>query len=105
VSAPTLLEVLEGILQRDEDPEDALQATVTAIVERGGARWAAVLLNNDGELVVGPEAGVAEPGERREAQIVLEGAHLGVLQVDGLDDQPLIDRVASLIAPLCNRLI
>jgi hypothetical protein len=105
VSASTVLEVLEGILQRDDDPEDALEAAVTAIVERGGAIWAAVLLNSDGELVVGPEAGVAEPGARREAQIAFEGAHLGVLQVDGLDDQPLIDRIASLIAPLCNRLI
>jgi hypothetical protein len=33
---------------------------------------------------------------------VLEGARLGELAVDGLDDQPLIDRVAALIAPYCR---
>ena len=51
---------------------------------------------------VGAHAGVAEPGERRGAPIVLEGAHLGELSVDVLDDQPLIERVASVISPYCD---
>jgi hypothetical protein len=47
-------------------------------------------------------AGVAEPGERREAPIVFDGAHVAQLTVDGLDDQPLIDSVAALIARYCT---
>jgi hypothetical protein len=103
VSESDLLEAVDRITRRGGDPEDVLQSTVTTIVERGGAKWAAVLFNDEGELIVGPHAGVAEPGERRAAPIVLDGARLGELAVDGLDDQPLIERVASLISPYCNQ--
>jgi len=102
VSASGVLEAVDRIVNRAGDSEDVLQKTVTAIVERGGAKWAAVFFNEEGELVVGPYAGAAEPGERREAPIVFQGAHLGVLMVDGLDDQPLLERVAVLISPYCT---
>jgi hypothetical protein len=104
VSTSDVLEAVDRIIERGGDSEDVLQATVTAIVDRGGAKWAAVFLNDEGELIVGAHAGVAEPGERRTAAVVREGAHLGEVAVDGLDDQPLIERVASLIAPYCNHL-
>jgi hypothetical protein len=104
VSASDVLEIVDRIVERGGESEDVLQATVTSIVDRGGAKWAAVLLNDEGELIVGPHAGVAEPGERRTATIVHEGAPLGELAVDGLDDQSLIELVASLIAPHCDHL-
>jgi hypothetical protein len=102
VTASDLLGAVERIADRGGDAADVLQAIVATIVDRGGATWAAVLFNDEGELVVGPHAGVAEPGERREAPILFEGAHVGQLTVDGLDDQPLIERVAALIAPYCT---
>jgi hypothetical protein len=102
VTASDLLEAVERIADRGGDAVDVLQAIVATIVDRGGAKWAAVLFNDEGELIVGPHAGVAEPGERREAPILFEGAHVGQLTVDGLDDQPLIDRVAALISPYCT---
>jgi hypothetical protein len=102
VSAAGVLEAVGQIVDRGGDSEDVLQAIVTTIVERTDATWAAVLFNDEGELIVGPHAGVAEPGERRSAPIVLEGARLGELSVDGLDDQPLIERVATLISPYCS---
>ena len=43
-----------------------------------------------------------EPVERREAPIVFDGARVAQLTVDGLDDQPLIERVAVLIARYCT---
>jgi hypothetical protein len=36
------------------------------------------------------------------ATIVEEGAPVGQLDVDGLDDQPLIEQVAALISPYCT---
>jgi hypothetical protein len=102
VTASDLLWAVERIADRGGDAADVLQAIVATIVDRGGATWAAVLFNDEGELVVGPHAGVAEPGERRETPILFEGAHVGQLTVDGLDDQPLIERVAALIAPYCT---
>ena len=105
MSASGVLEAVERIIDGDGDPDEVLQASVTTIVDRSEATWAAVLLMQDGELVVGPEAGVAAPGERRGAPIVFQGATLGRLDVDGLDDQPLIDRLAVLLAPYCRPLI
>jgi hypothetical protein len=105
MSAADVLEAIEQILDRGGDAEDVLQAAMTAIVDRGGAIWAAVLYSDEGELLVGPHAGVAEPGERRGAPILLDGARIGELEVDGLDDQPLIEQVAAQLAPWCKQLI
>jgi hypothetical protein len=105
MSAAGVLEAVEQILDRGGDPEDVLRAAMTAIVDRGGATWAAVLYSDEGELLVGPHAGVAEPGERRAAPIVLDGARIGELEVDGLDDQPLIERIAAQLAPWCKQLL
>ena len=58
-----------------------------------------MLIYDEGELIVGPHAGVAEPGERREAPIVFNGARVAQLTVGGLDDQPLIERLAAFISP------
>ena len=97
-----LLEAVSEIVDRGDDSDEVLQAVVSAIVDKSDAKWAAVLLDADGELVVGPHAGIAEPEERRTAPIVLARAHLGELAVDGLDDQPMIDRLAALVAPYCT---
>jgi hypothetical protein len=105
MSAAGVLEAIQQILDRGGDAEDVLQAAMTAIVDRGGAIWAAVLYSDEGELLVGPHAGVAEPGERRGAPILLDGARIGELEVDGLDDQPLIEQVAAQLAPWCKQLI
>jgi hypothetical protein len=105
MSAAGALEAVQQILDRGGDAEDVLQAAMTAIVNRGGATWAAVLYSDEGELLVGAHAGVAEPGERRGAPIVLDGAQIGELEVDGLDDQPLIERVAAHLAPWCKQLL
>jgi hypothetical protein len=98
-----VLEAVDRIVECGGDSQDVLQATVTAIVGRGGAKWAAVLFNDEGELIVGPHAGVAEPGERRTAPVGRDEAHLGELAIDSLDHQPLIELVAALLAPYCNR--
>jgi len=102
VTQSDLFDAVERIADRGGDATDVLQAIVATIVERGGATWAAVLFYDEGELIVGPHAGVAEPGERREAPIVFDGAHVAQLTVDGLDDQPLIERVAVLISRYCT---
>ena len=102
MTASDLFDAVERIADRGGDATDVLQAIVATIVELGGAMFAAVLFYDEGELIVGPHAGVAEPGERREAPIVLDGAAVAQLVVDGLDDQPLIERVAVLISPYCT---
>ncbi|HEV7641406.1 MAG TPA: hypothetical protein VGO39_11110, partial [Gaiellaceae bacterium] len=79
MSASDVLEAVDRIIERGGDSEDVLNATVAAIVDRGGAKWAAVLFEDEGELIVSHDAGVAEPSERRTAAVVQEGVHLGEL--------------------------
>ena len=43
-----------------------LRAVVAALVERGGCAWAGILFAENGELVLGPEAGEPDPDARRQ---------------------------------------
>ena len=102
MTSSDLFDAVQQIADRGGEATDVLQAVVATIVERGGATWAAVFFYDEGEVIVGPHAGAAEPGERREAPIVVDGAHVAQLTVDGLDDQQLIERVAVLNARYCT---
>jgi hypothetical protein len=102
MTAAEVLDAVDRIIEAGGDSTDILQGAVTTIVQCGGALWAAVLFNDEGELILGPHAGVAEPGARRRAPIVFEGALRGELAVDGLDDQALIDHAAHVLAPYCR---
>jgi putative methionine-R-sulfoxide reductase with GAF domain len=62
VTSSDLFEAVERIADRGGEATDVLQAFVATIVERGGATWAAVFFYDEGELIVGPHSGVAEPG-------------------------------------------
>ena len=52
------LEAIDRILNRGGEADDVLRAVVAALVERGGCSWAGILFAEEGELVLGPEAGV-----------------------------------------------
>jgi hypothetical protein len=102
VSSTAAVEAIERIVNRGGDPDDVLRDVVATVVDRGGAMWAGILFDEDGELMLGPHAGVAEPGARRQTPVVCDGSPIGELAVDGLDDQPLIERIALLISPYCR---
>jgi hypothetical protein len=102
VSSSATLEAVDRIVNRGGAAEGVLRDVVAVIVDRGGAMWAGLLFDEDGELMLGPHSGVAEPGARRRAPVVDAGAPVAELVVDGLDDQPLIERVALVISPYCR---
>ena len=102
MSMSEVLAAVDHVISGGGEPEEVLQGAVAAIVQCGGALWAAVLFNDEGELILGPHAGIAEPGARRQAPIVFEGARRGELAVDGLDDQALIERIALALSPYCT---
>ena len=95
------LEAIDGILDRGGEADDVLRAVVAALVEHGGCSWAGILFAEDGELVLGPQAGEPDPGLRLQLPVLYEGARVAELVVDGCDDTILLERVAELIATHC----
>jgi len=95
------LEAVDRILNRGGDADDLLRAVVEALVEHGDCSWAGILFAEQGELVLGPEAGAPSPAARAQTPVLYEGSRVAELVTDGCDDQALLDRVALLISPYC----
>jgi hypothetical protein len=95
------LETIGAIVDHGGDVDDVLRRVVAALVEAGGCAWAGILFAEDGELVLGPQAGQPDPGLRLQVPIAYEGARVAELVVDGCDDTILLERVAELIATHC----
>jgi hypothetical protein len=70
-------------------------------VERGGCDWAGILFSEQGDLVLGPEAGAQRPDERLQVPVEFQGAHVAELVADGCGDQAFLERVALLISAYC----
>jgi hypothetical protein len=83
------------------EADDVLRAVVALVVDRGAARWAGILFVEGDELVLGPEAGVADPGARSQVPVVYRGTRVAQLAADGCDDADLLARIAPLVAEHC----
>jgi hypothetical protein len=92
---------VEAVLERGGDADDVLRAVVGALVEDGGCAWAGILFREDGELVLGPEAGTPEPDARTRTPVAYEGSIVAELVADGCGDEASLGRVAALIAVHC----
>jgi hypothetical protein len=95
------LDAVDRILNRGGDADDVLRAVVATLVERGGCTWAGILFAEEGELVLGPQAGEPKPDEREQIPVVYRGARVAELVADGCGDRAFLDRVAVLISAHC----
>jgi hypothetical protein len=99
VTAAALAEI-DAILERGGDVDDVLRAVVAALVDPGGCTWAGILFSEEGELVLGPEAGT--PGTARaQVPVLYEGTRVAGLVGDGCHDPALLEAVAGRISELC----
>ena len=92
------LAAVESLVDSGDDADEVLRGVVGALVD-GGATWAAVLFVEEGELVLGPEAGTPDPGTRSQVPVAYRGEPVGALVVDGDVDPATLARVAELLAP------
>lgn len=92
------LEALERILDGPGEADDVLRAAVAALVESPGISYAAVAFLEEGELVVGPQAGDPDEQRRLSVPVSYQGSQVGELRVDGDADASLLARVAELIS-------
>ena len=63
MSGDAAIEEIDRIVEAEGDADDILRSAVSALVDPGGCSWAGILFVESGELVLGPQAGIAEPGE------------------------------------------
>ncbi len=93
------LEAVDRILNRGGDADDVLRAIVETLVERGVCAWAGVFLLEEGELVLGPQAGTPDDAARTVVAVEFRGDRVGELAADGAADRAVLERVALLISP------
>jgi hypothetical protein len=80
------------------EADDILRASVAALVEEDVV-WAGIAFLEDGELVLGPSAGLADESRRTRVPILFQGAPVGELWVDGRAERTKLEDVATLVAP------
>lgn len=101
MTAVAALEALDRILSRDDDADNVLRDVVAALVETGSCVWAGILFAEEGELVLGPEAGTQKPDQRLQVPVLFNDARVADLVVDACVDSALAERVATLISAQC----
>jgi hypothetical protein len=92
------LEALDRILNRGRDADDVLRSVVGVLAEEPGISWAGIAFLDEGELVLGPEAGVPNVPKRVRVPISFQGSPVGELWVDGEAEQAFLERVAGLVS-------
>jgi hypothetical protein len=95
------LDAIEHAIGQGSDADDVLRDVVSALVGTGTCAWAGIFFVENGELVLGPEAGVASPSARERTPVAYEGDRVAELAADGCTNAALLGQVAAAIAPYC----
>jgi hypothetical protein len=97
------LEAVDRILNGGGDADDVLRKVVAALHEKAGYRWAGILFVEDGELVLGPNAGEPVEERRTNVPVVWQGERVAELAVDDApeQDRKFLARVALLVSGHC----
>ncbi len=93
------LSSLAEIIDRSGDVDDVLRAALELLVDQHSIAWAGIRFVEDGELVLGPAAGVPDEPRRRSVPIVYRDDEVGELVVDGNPATGFLEEVAARIAP------
>jgi len=83
------------------DADDLLRQAVAELAAREECSWAGIYFVEEGSLVLGPEAGVPDPGRRTTVPVLWRGTRVAELAADGTLTQADLVAVAPTIADLC----
>jgi hypothetical protein len=83
------------------DADDVLRQTVAALATSDGCTWAGIFFVEEGELVLGPEAGTPDDARRVSVPVTWKGERIAELAADGDLDRAHLEQVAAEIADLC----
>lgn len=93
------VERIAGILAAADEADDALREVVAALADEPEVAWAGIAFLDDGELVLGPSAGLPDASREAAVPIVYDGERIGELRVHGEADAVVLERVATLVSP------
>jgi hypothetical protein len=83
------------------DADDVLRQTVATLAAADGCTWAGIYFVEEGELVLGPQAGAPDEAQRTTVPVTWKGERIAELAVDGDPDPARLEQVATEIADLC----
>jgi hypothetical protein len=98
------LAAIEEIVAESGDADDVLRRVVTALHEQAGYPWAGIELVENGELVLGPNAGTATTAATRtRVPVTYQGERVAELVIDDASEENrrFLERVADLVALHC----
>ena len=81
------------------DADDQLRAVVADLAAANA--WAGIFFVEEGELVLGPQAGEPDEERRVRVPVLWQGDRIAELAVDGEPDPAELERIASEISGLC----
>jgi putative methionine-R-sulfoxide reductase with GAF domain len=92
---------IEALVGSGRDADDILRDVVGTLARRHA--WAGIFFVEDGELVLGPEAGVPDPARRVQLPVSWHGERIAELAIDAApeEDRRFLERVAELVAAQC----
>jgi hypothetical protein len=80
------------------DADDVLRRVVATLADQPGVVWAGILFLEEGALVLGPEAGTADPVRRVAVPVSFQDVPVGELAVDGAVERGLLEQAAVRIS-------
>jgi hypothetical protein len=83
------------------DADELLRRAVAELAARESCVWAGIWFVEEGELVLGPEAGSPQPERRTTVPVLWRGTRVAELAADGTVERAELERVAASIADLC----
>ena len=97
------LEAIDRIVDGGGDADDVLRGVVAALHEQAGYPWAGILFVEQGELLIGPEAGTPAGEPRTRVPVVWQDVRVAELAVEGArpEDAAFLERVAVLVSGHC----
>jgi hypothetical protein len=91
----SVLDELDGILDRGGEPDDVLRGAVRALADSPGIAWAGIAFLDEGTLVLGPAAGDPTPSRRVSIPIAFQGSNVGELWIDGSAERKILEKLAE----------
>jgi putative methionine-R-sulfoxide reductase with GAF domain len=92
---------IEQLVGAGGDADDILRDVVGVLAERYA--WAGIFFVEEGELVLGPQAGTADAERRLQLPVTWQGERVAELAIDAApeEDRMFLERVAELVAAQC----
>ena len=102
-STSAALAAIERVLDAGGDADDILRNVVAALHDDAGYTWAGIFFVEEGNLVLGPQAGTPDERQCTRVPVTWQGDRIAELAIDDApeEDRTFLERVAVLVSGHC----